>query len=1117
MKISYSMFFRLGAILAMLLALIPASAGAVAPPRVSLGQAPAEKVRQSAAETVKSERETGGRAAEVQAQMETRLQDLRSDNAAADPARTVLFGKVVSVGSDTAVIKQTSFDATTSRGKILFMDDKAVGKRGSNVTLAITDRTHVQLAGGKSGLRKGKDASVKALRAGMNVIAVGSVSGQTMDAYLIGDMKAGKMEQPKKVRVVPYKRKVVPSTEQATVERSGSLSLASVDGDPALQAQGGNQVLSSQSAATADGTTLASGSMEFKGTAGGPAYTYGYTISPEVPIFSLGVFTIFLNQFNFTAALGGFVYDYPFDVDITGSPLKVYNSGSIGVNVRPVSPANGGYSFTGGVGVSADFGLHIHTVVGCGDLYLEECNFQKTVPIGVFSMINSTTAPAAMPGQTVNVPVMECPVFGVSVPGTPLTALGGGLCTAISFDGRHFKANITPSGATSPPYPSAITKAGAFDGTNPVSVPIRPTTGRVGVTLDNFSYTPYMHTGLSFRIVIGVPVYTSPSLGDLASSDFNPIPQTAERHGSGYCVIPSQCVQPDSYTLEMPAASAVTSVTPMNGPASQSTRVTVGGGGFNGFIPFSGLSVFFGDPSNIANRATLVPPWTDNEIIVDAPSKSASTVDVYVKTGCGESSTTTCLTSDANPPYTTFKYLPKPTVTHVQPINGPASAEPIGTRDVTITGTGFTTARSVKFGTIAAPSFEIITDSTIVAAQPVDSSADVTAKTVDVTVTTACARDEGTLWPTATSCLTSETNSNDKFTFLPKPTITGLSPATGLTTGNTKLTITGTGFTTTSAVNFGSSAAIDWRVDSDTQISATVPEGTGKVDVTVTTTCGLDLGQTWPTATSCLTSPVSAASRMTYVSILALNPTASGALSINGGGKLVSSTGNVVVDSSNDRAVIGNGQSTLTALETWIVGRYRLTGDSTINPAPITGSGVMIDPFAFLSAPSAVGMELRGNNLSVDADTTLQPGIYAGGITVSEDANVTFAPGTYVLQGGGLTVEGQSSVQGEDVVLSFGPGSSGCGDLKVAGGSTLSLSAAAPTSTNPYGGVVVYMDRACESSGAQITGVSSSATLSGALYAPHGELSLNGAASMTVGAVVADTITLNQGATLKTE
>lgn len=194
--------------------------------------------------------------------------------------------------------------------------------------------------------------------------------------------------------------------------------------------------------------------------------------------------------------------------------------------------------------------MRIHTVVGYGDFpYLDPCNWDKTVPLGLFSMINSTNAPPPMPGQTVHTKIMECPVFGVSVPGTPLTALGGGICTAMSFDGDYFYANITPPGATSAPLSTALTTPGVFDETNPVSVRLRPTTGRVGITLDNFLYRPTLRTGLSFRIVTGVPAYTSPSLGDLATEKFGAIPQTPDNHGSGFCTIPSSCAQPTSYSL----------------------------------------------------------------------------------------------------------------------------------------------------------------------------------------------------------------------------------------------------------------------------------------------------------------------------------------------------------------------------------------------------------------------------------------------------------------------------------------------------------------------------------------------------------------------------------------
>jgi outer membrane autotransporter protein len=52
------------------------------------------------------------------------------------------------------------------------------------------------------------------------------------------------------------------------------------------------------------------------------------------------------------------------------------------------------------------------------------------------------------------------------------------------------------------------------------------------------------------------------------------------------------------------------------------------------------------------------------------------------------------------------------------------------------------------------------------------------------------------------------------------------------------VTIGGTNFTGTNAVTFGSNAAASFTVNSDTQITATSPAGTGTVDITVTTLSG---------------------------------------------------------------------------------------------------------------------------------------------------------------------------------------------------------------------------------------------------------------------------------------
>ena len=68
----------------------------------------------------------------------------------------------------------------------------------------------------------------------------------------------------------------------------------------------------------------------------------------------------------------------------------------------------------------------------------------------------------------------------------------------------------------------------------------------------------------------------------------------------------------------------------------------------------------------------------------------------------------------------------------------------------------------------------------------------------------------------------------------PPPTVTGLSPAFGLTAGGTLVTITGLDFTEATAVNFDGIPATGFDVLSDTQIAATAPaHGKGAVRVEV--------------------------------------------------------------------------------------------------------------------------------------------------------------------------------------------------------------------------------------------------------------------------------------------
>jgi alpha-tubulin suppressor-like RCC1 family protein len=93
----------------------------------------------------------------------------------------------------------------------------------------------------------------------------------------------------------------------------------------------------------------------------------------------------------------------------------------------------------------------------------------------------------------------------------------------------------------------------------------------------------------------------------------------------------------------------------------------------------------------------------------------------------------------------------------------------------------------------------------------------------------------------------------------PNPAVTAVSPKEGLPPGGTVVTLTGREFNGATAVKFGSANATTFHVESNTSITTVAPQGTGSVDVTVTTPEG--------------TSPTTDADRFSYVNPAVPSPT----------------------------------------------------------------------------------------------------------------------------------------------------------------------------------------------------------------------------------------------------
>ncbi|MER6415115.1 IPT/TIG domain-containing protein [Streptomyces humidus] len=239
---------------------------------------------------------------------------------------------------------------------------------------------------------------------------------------------------------------------------------------------------------------------------------------------------------------------------------------------------------------------------------------------------------------------------------------------------------------------------------------------------------------------------------------------------------------------------AVSSINPSQGSVSGGTTVTITGTNLTG-----ATAVRFG-----ASNAASYSVNSSTQITASTPAGSPGSVPVTVVSPSGTSNTTVSFT------YTAVL----PTVTAVSPATGPAS----GGTAVTLTGTNFTGATAVRFGSDNAPSFTVTSSTRITTVSPSGSPG-----AVPVTVTT----------PSGTSASAAAAY----FFYVPAPFLTEISPSAGPTGGNNNVTLKGANLSNATAVRFGAAVSTFTSVSS-TEVTAKAPPGSGVADITVSTPGG---------------------------------------------------------------------------------------------------------------------------------------------------------------------------------------------------------------------------------------------------------------------------------------
>lgn len=369
-----------------------------------------------------------------------------------------------------------------------------------------------------------------------------------------------------------------------------------------------------------------------------------------------------------------------------------------------------------------------------------------------------------------------------------------------------------------------------------------------------------------------------------------------------------------AYTYVPPT---VTAITPTSGPSTGGTAVTITGTGFG---TGGGISVTIGGVA-----ATNVVRLDSTRVTATTGAGTVGVANVVVTPSGSGAITGTGL----------FTYAPSvstPSITAITPNSGPIA----GGQVVTVTGANFRASDSslatITFGGTAGTVQSVATNgksmTVVVPAHAVGA--------VDVVVSTRDGR----------------ATMRNGFTYSASPTITSLSPASGITAGGTFVTLTGTGFGATGVptVTVGGRAALCVARASDTIITFVAPAGVSAgakdVEVTPATRGGSVIS----------TGAFTYVAATTFPTITAVSPanglTAGGtAITITGTGFTSATTPSVLIGGACATGVTVVNATTITATTpTGVAG----TRDVVVTTA--TGTVTASAAFSYADAPAILSL-----------------------------------------------------------------------------------------------------------------------------------------------------------------
>ncbi|MHC5537957.1 hypothetical protein ACYOEI_06965, partial [Singulisphaera rosea] len=219
-------------------------------------------------------------------------------------------------------------------------------------------------------------------------------------------------------------------------------------------------------------------------------------------------------------------------------------------------------------------------------------------------------------------------------------------------------------------------------------------------------------------------------------------------------------------------------------------------------------------------------------------------------------------------------------------------------------------------------------------------------------------------------------------------------------------------------------------------------------------------------------------------SILLLDPSASGSLSVAGSAKVVADSG-IQVNSSNASAVSATNAGTINAKSLSLVGNYTTSSGGSIQGTVSKGAASVTNPMANVAAPDPSTLPTQSFT-TTDGSATLNPGVYNGGLTFGGGMNLTLNPGIYYMKGGSFNVANGVTLNGGGVMIYV---DNGGGQFSIQGGGVINMSA--PT-TGTYAGIVMFQDPNSSKTISIANG--STTTITGTVYAAGATVPIAGGA-----------------------